>query len=88
VDAGDLVPGHLVALAHRLELLQGEDEQGPLVGLVEEHLSDFQARVDGCSRDTSDRHEAPRLPLLEVMRLIVVVDVIDILGERVWSGVG
>jgi hypothetical protein len=88
VDARDLVPGHLVALAHGLEFLQGENEQGPLVGLVEEHLSDFQARVDGGSRDTSDRHVSPRLPLLEVMRLIVVVDIIDFLGERVWSSVG
>ena len=72
VNTGDLVVGEPVALAHPLELLQAEDEQGPLVGLVEEHLADFQARVD-ISRDTSDGDEASGLPLLEVLRLIVVM---------------
>ena len=89
VDTGDLVVGQPVALAHPLELLQAEDEQGPLVGLVEEHLADLQARVD-ISRDTGDGNEASRLPLLEVLRLIVVVVVIElqILGERLGSSVG
>lgn len=89
VDTGDLVVGQPVALAHPLELLQTEDEQGPLVGLVEEHLADLQTRVD-ISRDTSDGNEASRLPLLEVLRLIVVVVVIElqILGERLGSSVG
>jgi len=86
MDAGNLVPGHPVALAHPLELLQGEDEQGPLVGLGEEHLPDLQTRVDGSSRNTGDGHEASRLPLLEVVGLIV--NIIDILGERLWGSVG
>jgi hypothetical protein len=64
-----------------------------LVGLVEEHLADLQARVD-ISRNTSDGHEASRLPLLEVWRLLVVVFMavfmieFQILGERLGSGVG
>jgi hypothetical protein len=87
VDTGDLVPGHPVALAHLLELLKGEDEQRPLVGLGKEHLPDFQTRVDGGSGNTSDGHEASRLPLLEVMRLIVTV-AMYVLGERVRGSVG
>jgi predicted secreted Zn-dependent protease len=87
VDTGDLVVGQPIALAHPLELLQAKDEQGPLVGLVEEHLSDLQARVD-ISRDTGDGDEASRLPLLEVLVLIVDVIEFQILGERLGSSVG
>ena len=89
VDTGDLVVGEPFALTHPLELLQAEDEQGPLVGLVEEHLADFQTRVD-ISRDTGNGNEASRLPLLEMLRLIVIMVMIklQILVKGLGSSVG
>ena len=87
VDAGNLVVGHSLALAHGLESLQAEDEEGPLVGLGEEHLPHLEARVDAVSSDgdTCDGHEASGLPLLEVV--VLFKQVVDILGERFGSGV-
>lgn len=79
VNAGDLVVGHPVVLAHLLESLKTENEESPLVGLVPEHLSDFQTRVDGILVDTGDGHEASRLPLLEDVGLLDhILDITDV----------
>ena len=66
VDASNLVVRGRAALRLRMEGLQGEKEECPLVRLRVEHLSDFQSRVDGGAGGASGCDDGA-LPLLDLL---------------------